>query len=231
MKESTYIPLTANRGQEEHLANLLIGGAALVAQTEPNTLYWYALRSTDGSFGIFDFFPNEIGREEHFAGQVAAALYASADSLVADGWDEGVIANVTNGKVLSAKVPYDVAKSGAKRPTQASYILLTAKAGQDQALQQLLTGAAQIIRQTEPNTLLWTALQLGPNSFAIFDTFTDSSARESHFSGKVAAALKSQANALVEGGWEKGVLDNIHNFEIIADASSQSGEHLLEGVH
>ena len=78
MKEATYIPFTAKSEQDKNLANFL-------TQTEPNTLYWYALKKTDGSFGIFDFFPNAAGREEHFVGQVAAALNENADILVAQG--------------------------------------------------------------------------------------------------------------------------------------------------
>ncbi|MBJ7537306.1 putative quinol monooxygenase [Marinomonas transparens] len=214
MKEATYIPFEAKSDEGKNLANFLTEGAKLVAQTEPNTLYWYALKKTDGSFGIFDFFPNEAGRAEHFAGQVAAALRAHSDSLVAKGWDKGVVANVTNSAVLSYKEPSKISENA----TQATYILLNAQAGKAQALEQLLTGAASIIEQTEPKTLLWTSLKLDDNTFAIFDTFTDESGRAAHFSGKVAAALKVQADGLVVGGWENGVLKNIHNFEILAEA-------------
>ena len=214
MKEATYIPFKAQSGQDKNLANFLAEGAKLVTKTEPNTLYWYALKKTDGSFGIFDFFPNEAGRAEHFAGQVAAALNANADTLVAQGWDKGIVANITNSTVLSYKKP---GKNSASA-TQATYIVLNAQAGKEQALEQLLTGAAPIIEQTEPKTLLWTSLKLNSNTYAIFDTFTDESGRDAHFAGKVAAALKAQADDLVVGGWENGVLKNIHNFEVIAEA-------------
>tara|TARA_R100001440_G_scaffold72450_1_gene96362 strand:- start:91 stop:957 length:867 start_codon:yes stop_codon:yes gene_type:complete len=214
MKEATYIPFTAKSEQDKNLANFLTEGAKLVTQTEPNTLYWYALKKTDGSFGIFDFFPNAAGREEHFVGQVAAALNENADILVAQGWDKGVVANITDSAVLSYKEPSENSLSA----TQATYIVLNAQAGKEQALEELLTGAASVIEQTEPKTLLWTALKLNDNTFGIFDTFTDESGREAHFAGKVAAALNAQADDLVVGGWENGVLPNIHNFEVIAEA-------------
>jgi quinol monooxygenase YgiN len=214
MKEATYIPFEAKSGRDNDLATFLTEGAKLVTQTEPNTLYWYALKKTDGSFGIVDFFPNEAGRAEHFAGKVAAALNANSDSLVAKGWDEGVVANVINSTVLSYKEPSDDSVNA----TQATYIVLNAQAGKEQALEQLLMGAAKIIDQTEPETLLWTSLKLNNNTFGIFDTFTDESGRQAHFAGKVAAALKAQAGDLIVGGWEEGVLNNIHNFEIIAEA-------------
>jgi len=56
MKEASYIPFEAKSGQDKELTAFLKEGATLVAQTEPNTLYWYALKKNDGSFGIFDFF-------------------------------------------------------------------------------------------------------------------------------------------------------------------------------
>ncbi|WP_417585823.1 putative quinol monooxygenase [Nitrincola sp.] len=97
-------------------------------------------------------------------------------------------------------------------------MLLKAQPGKEQELQQLLIGAASVVAQTEPKTLLWTSLKLDSNTFGIFDTFVDERGREAHFSGKVAAALKAQADDLVVGGWDNGVLNNIHNFEIIAEA-------------
>lgn len=105
MKEASYIPFEAKSGQDKELTAFLKEGATLVAQTEPNTLYWYALKKNDGSFGIFDFFPNEAGRSEHFAGKVAAALNTNADTLVEHGWDKGVVANISNFSVLSYKEP------------------------------------------------------------------------------------------------------------------------------
>ena len=87
---------------------------------------------------------------------MAAALNANSDSLVAEGWDKGVVANVTNSTVLSYKEP----SKDSANATQATYIVLNAQAGKEQALEQLLTGAAQVIEQTEPETLLWTSLKL-----------------------------------------------------------------------
>ena len=216
MKEATYIPFKAKSGEDKNLADFLTEGAKLVTQTEPNTLYWYALKKADGSFGIFDFFRNEAGRAAHFAGKVAAALNTNSASLVAQGWDKGVVANITNASVLS----YNEPSKNSKSATQATYIVLNAQAGKEQTLEQLLIRAAQVIEQTEPETLLWTSLKLNNNTFGIFDTFTDEKGRQAHFAGKVAAALKAQVGDLVVGGWEDGVLKNIHNFEVIAEAGN-----------
>ncbi|MGH1441760.1 MAG: hypothetical protein ACRBBR_16725 [Cellvibrionaceae bacterium] len=213
IREATYIPLSAKVGQDQNLSVFLSQGANLVAKTEPNTVFWYALKKANGGFGIFDFFPNEAGRAEHFAGKVAAALKNNSDKLVAKGWQQGVLDNVNNFSVLSYKAPREN-----QNATVATYIKLQAQVGKEQALENLLVGAAGIVDLTEPETVLWAALKLNKNTYGIFDTFTDSHGRQAHFSGKVAAALKAQANSLIVGGWEDGVLKNIHNFEIIAEA-------------
>ena len=146
MKESTHIPMTAKPGQESALASFLTEGAQLVAQTEPNTLHWYALKNAEGELGIFDFFTDAAGRDAHFAGQVAAALKAQSKALVSGGWDQGVVANVSNAQVLSHKLP------GPKAPkaTLATHIVLHAQCGQEAALESLLIGAASVIEQTGP---------------------------------------------------------------------------------
>ena len=51
MKEATYIPFAAETNQDANLTHFLTEGARLVSKTEPNTLYWYALKKADGSFG------------------------------------------------------------------------------------------------------------------------------------------------------------------------------------
>ena len=66
--------------------------------------------------------------------------------------------------------------------------------------------------------MLWTALKLDDHTFAIFDTFTDAAARDAHFSGQVAAALKGQADRLVVGGWDLGVLPNVTHFEVMTQS-------------
>jgi quinol monooxygenase YgiN len=101
-KFAVRIDLQANPGKEEELAAFLSGGAALVHETEPGTLLWYALRLDNARFVIFDVFASEEGKAAHFAGKVAAALKGKAPELVRGGWDKGVVANVRSFAVLSA---------------------------------------------------------------------------------------------------------------------------------
>src|SRR5258708_2982634 len=104
IREATFIPFKANPGKDAAVASLLSGAAALVHQTEPETLQWLALREGEGQFAIVDFFHDQKGRAAHFAGQVAAALKGAAPDAVQGGWGSGVVANVQNSQVLGATV-------------------------------------------------------------------------------------------------------------------------------
>ena len=64
----------------------------------------------------------------------------------------------------------------------------------------------------EAGTISWFAIQEGPSSFAIFDTFDDEAGREAHLNGKVAAALMEKAKA---GLFAK--TPEIFKLEILAD--------------
>lgn len=211
--EGTSILIKASPTKEQALANFLSSGAALVRETEPGTLQWVAQRESVDTFRIIDFFADGNGRTAHFAGQVAAALSQQAAELVQSGWEQGVVANVENSKVLASVI--STADTG-RQPQLASYIELKAKAGQGKNLAEFLMGGAKIVEQTEPGTLLWYALQIDDTTFAIYDLFSDADARDAHFGGLVAAALQDAASALVEGGWEQGVLKNVVHSEVLS---------------
>ncbi len=95
-------------------------------------------------------------------------------------------------------------------------ITLKALPGKETALAQLLTGAAEIVQQTEPKTLYWFATKVNQNTFTINDGFADESGMQEHFQGKVAAVLKNEAEQLLVGGWEKGVVANIQRSSILS---------------
>lgn len=135
----------------------------------------------------------------------------NADTLVNGGWEDGVVANINNSDVLSAKAPVDLYTA-----TTATYIKLEAASGKGPELAALLTAAGPIVGDTEPKTLFWAALQIDENNFAIFDIFADNSGREAHFAGQVAGLLNEKASELVSGGWDDGVVANVRNFDILA---------------
>ena len=82
VKVALLVRLEAKPGKEEDVAAFLRGGLAIVEE-EPATISWYALRLGPSTFGIFDTFPDEAGRQAHLAGRVAAALMARAADLLA----------------------------------------------------------------------------------------------------------------------------------------------------
>ncbi len=76
------VRLEAKAGKEAEVESFLRSGLAIVEE-EPATTAWFALRMGPSSFGIFDAFPDEAGRQAHLAGRVAAALMAKAGELLA----------------------------------------------------------------------------------------------------------------------------------------------------
>ena len=65
-----FVRLEAASGREGDLADFLRGAEAVV-RDEPGTTVWYALQFGPSTFGIFDAFEEESGREAHLNGQVA----------------------------------------------------------------------------------------------------------------------------------------------------------------
>ncbi|HZC65148.1 MAG TPA: antibiotic biosynthesis monooxygenase [Candidatus Dormibacteraeota bacterium] len=80
VKVGLFVRLEAKPGKEADVAAFLKSGLALV-QEEPGTITWYALQLGKSTFGIFDSFENEDGRNAHLNGKVAAALMAKASDL------------------------------------------------------------------------------------------------------------------------------------------------------
>jgi quinol monooxygenase YgiN len=88
----------------------------------------------------------------------------------------------------------------------ALYVPLEAKPGKEKEVADFLRSAVPLVND-EPGTISWFAIQMGPSSFAIFDTFDDKAGRDAHLNGRVAATLveKSKpATCLAErpiAGW------------------------------
>jgi quinol monooxygenase YgiN len=83
VKVALFVKLEAKPGKEEEVANFLRGGLALVEE-EPDTTAWFGIQLGPSTFGIFDAFPDESGRQAHLSGKVAAALMANAGVLLAE---------------------------------------------------------------------------------------------------------------------------------------------------
>jgi len=73
--------LEAKPGKEGEVEALLKGALPL-ANAEAATTVWFALKLGPTTFGIFDAFADDAGRQAHLAGQIAAALMAKAPELL-----------------------------------------------------------------------------------------------------------------------------------------------------
>ena len=77
-----FVRLEAKPGKEKELAQFLHTGLDLARQ-EGTTPVWFALRLGPSTFGIFDAFTDEAGRQAHLNGPIAQALGANAPNLLA----------------------------------------------------------------------------------------------------------------------------------------------------
>jgi len=73
----------AKPGKESDVASFL-KEAVKLAKKEEKTITWYSFQISENSFGIFDTFENEDGREAHLNGAIAEKLMANADKLLAE---------------------------------------------------------------------------------------------------------------------------------------------------
>jgi len=98
VKQALLVRLEAKPGKEADVESFLRGGLPLVEQ-EPGTTTWYGIKLGPSTYGIFDTFADDAGRQAHLSGQVAAALMAKASELFAT---PPVIEKV---EILAAKLP------------------------------------------------------------------------------------------------------------------------------
>ena len=81
-KAALFARLEAKPGKESELEKFLEAGLSLANQ-ETTTPVWFALRLGPTTFGIFDAFADESGRQTHLNGPIAKALMARAPELLA----------------------------------------------------------------------------------------------------------------------------------------------------
>lgn len=79
--KALYVRLEAKPGLESRVEEFLAGALPLV-EAEPATTAWFAIKMGPATFGIFDAFPDDAGRDAHLAGKVAEALMAHASELL-----------------------------------------------------------------------------------------------------------------------------------------------------
>ena len=98
VKLALLVRLEAKPGKETEVADFLRSGLPLVEE-EPATIAWFGIQLGPTTFGIFDAFPDEEGRQAHLTGKVAAALMAKAPDLFAQP------PSIEKVDILAAKLP------------------------------------------------------------------------------------------------------------------------------
>ena len=98
VKLALYVRLEAKPGKEAEVENF-IKDALSAVQAETGTSAWFGIRMGPSTFGIFDAFSDESGRQAHLNGRVAAALVAKAPDLLA------APPKIEKVDVLAAKLP------------------------------------------------------------------------------------------------------------------------------
>ncbi len=97
-KFALWAQLEAKPGKEQELERFL-ASALTLAEHEPATTTWYALKIGPSSYGIFDTFADEEGRNAHLNGEIAKALFARADELLASS------PKIDKPEILAVKAP------------------------------------------------------------------------------------------------------------------------------
>ena len=67
------LTVEAKPGSEDEVAKLF-AGALLIVEDEPATIAWFAIRLGPSTFGVFDVFPDDEGRQAHLNGLVPKVL-------------------------------------------------------------------------------------------------------------------------------------------------------------
>ncbi|MDX1878023.1 antibiotic biosynthesis monooxygenase [Mycolicibacterium sp. 141076] len=88
----------AKPGKEAEAAQFLADAQAIVEQ-EPDTRAWFAVQFDASTFGIFDVFDDDAGRQTHLAGGVGTELAQRADELFT------APPAIENVDVLASKIP------------------------------------------------------------------------------------------------------------------------------
>ncbi len=82
-KYALYGELKPKPGKEAEVEEFLKQGAAM-AQDEKGTVSWFGFKEDNGTYGIFDTFDDEMGRDAHLNGEIAKALKSKASELFAE---------------------------------------------------------------------------------------------------------------------------------------------------
>lgn len=191
--------LNAKNEKEREVKQFLRSALDLV-KDEAGTVSWYAFQIDSKTFGIFDTFEKEEGRQAHLSGKIADALLANADRLL-DGF------NASN-DIQTIDILASDKKAGEEK--KGLLVILKAKRGRSSDVENFLYGGRNLA-EVEVDTLSWYAAKLSADTYAVFDTFADDRGRDAHLNGKIASALMENAPLILEG-FEASAIQTIDVF-------------------
>jgi quinol monooxygenase YgiN len=169
------------------VAEDVLRSALPMVRVEAATTAWFAIRFGRSEYGIFDVFPDDVGREAHLAGPVAHALVDAGDTV----WARAP--RIQKLDVLADKLP---AISSGESVTKALLLTFKAKSGHESQVEQFLRDAQPLVEQ-EPKTVAWFAVRLDDGHFGVFDVFPDNGGRFAHLTGHVPRELAKHALSLL----------------------------------
>lgn len=140
------VTMTPKPGKEQDVREFLLGGLPLVNR-EPGTASWYAFQIDESTFGIFDTFNDEVGRQQHLTGEVAKALMANAGDLLVD-FDVNVSIQ-----------PIDLlaTKRSKGEENKGLLVIMKAQNGKSEEVERFLIAGKELVNE-EPATLSWYAI-------------------------------------------------------------------------
>ena len=98
VKAALFVRLESKPGKEKEVESFLRGALPLTME-EPTTTAWFGIRLGPSTYGVFDAFPDDSGRQAHLSGRVAAALMARSGELFSKP------PSIEKVDVLAAKLP------------------------------------------------------------------------------------------------------------------------------
>jgi quinol monooxygenase YgiN len=172
------VRIKARSGHEKDVSDFLKNGLAL-AQAEKETLTWYALQFSSDTFGVFDTFHSEAGREAHLNGAIGSQL----PGLVQKGIIEAP--HVEKVTILASKLTHP--KSGDNQVALIARITPATAAYSTAVHDFLLAGLP--LAEEEPATNTWYGLKFSDGTYGVFDSFPNDAGRQAHLNGKIGSQL------------------------------------------
>lgn len=194
----------AKHGRESAVEDLLHSALPAV-QDEPDTSAWFAVRFGRGEYGIFDVFPDEMARETHLAGPVAATLQNRAGELLDSP------PRIHKLDVIAGKMPV----VSSVPDTKGMLITFKAKAGHESDVEEFLHAAREFV-ENERGTTAWFATRSNDGEYGIFDVFPSNEGRFFHLVGQVPRELARHALTLL-GSMPEFEMLNVHAEKIGPD--------------